>query len=82
MPHEARQGVTILKLAEMVRELTGSSSQIVFVPYDKAYEAGFEDMPRRVPDLSKVHRLVGYEPKVQLHEIIVRVIEYFRTNQS
>ena len=49
---------------------TGSASEIVFVPYDKAYEAGFEDMPRRVPDLTKIHKLVGYEPKVQLNEII------------
>ena len=39
-------------------------------------------MPRRVPDLSKVHALVGYEPKVQLHEIINNVIEYFRTQES
>ena len=77
-----KQEVTILRLAEMVKELTGSTSEIVFVPYDKAYEAGFEDMPRRVPDLSKVHALVGYEPKVQLHEIINKVIEYFRTQES
>ena len=76
-----KQEITILKLAEMVKELTSSSSEIVFVPYDKAYEAGFEDMPRRVPDLQKVQALVGYEPKVQLREIINRVIEYFRTNE-
>jgi UDP-glucose 4-epimerase len=76
-----KQEVTILKLAEMVKELTGSSSPIVFVPYDQAYEAGFEDMPRRVPDLAKVHRLVGYEPKVQLEEIITKVIEYFRAHE-
>ena len=72
--------VTILRLAELVKELAGSSSPIVFVPYDKAYEAGFEDMPRRVPDLSKVHQLVGYEPKVQLDEIIRKVIAYFRAH--
>jgi UDP-glucose 4-epimerase len=77
-----KEEVTILKLAEMVRELTASSSKIVFIPYDKAYEAGFEDMPRRVPDLTKVHQLTGYEPKVQLNEIIMRVIEYFRTHES
>ncbi|HKY19602.1 MAG TPA: GDP-mannose 4,6-dehydratase [Vicinamibacterales bacterium] len=77
-----KQEVTILKLAEMVKTATGSSSPIVFVPYDKAYEAGFEDMPRRVPDLTKVHTMVGYEPKVQLDEIISRVIEYFRTRES
>ncbi len=74
--------VTILRLAEMVKELTGSSSAIEFVPYDKAYEAGFEDMPRRVPHLGKVQNLVGYEPKVQLQEIITKVIEYFRTHGS
>ena len=77
-----KEEVTILRLAEMVKARTGSSSSIVFVPYDKAYEAGFEDMPRRVPDLRKVHELVGYEPKVQLDEIITRVIEYFRSQQS
>ncbi|MSO56637.1 MAG: NAD-dependent epimerase/dehydratase family protein [Acidobacteria bacterium] len=77
-----KQEVTILKLAEMVKAATGSSSPIVFVPYDKAYEAGFEDMPRRVPDLTKVHKLIGYEPKVQLDEIIAKVIEYFRNQAS
>jgi UDP-glucose 4-epimerase len=77
-----KEEVTILRLAEMVKERTGSSSEIVFVPYDKAYEAGFEDMPRRVPDLRKIHDLVGYQPKVQLDEIITRVIEYFRTHHS
>jgi UDP-glucose 4-epimerase len=71
--------VTILRLAEMVKAQTGSKSDIVFVPYDEAYEAGFEDMPRRVPDLTKVRQLVGYQPKVQLDEIISRVVEYFRT---
>jgi len=76
-----KEEVTILKLAEMVKARTGSSSPIVFVPYDKAYEAGFEDMPRRVPDLTKVNRLVGYEPSVQLDEIITRVIEYFRSER-
>ena len=77
-----KQEVTILRLAEMVKAATGSSSEIVFVPYDKAYEAGFEDMPRRVPDLAKVRELVGYEPKVQLDEIISKVIEYFRKHES
>jgi UDP-glucose 4-epimerase len=70
--------VSILRLAELVKEQTGSASEIVFVPYDKAYEAGFEDMPRRVPDLTKIHNLTGYEPKVQLNEIIANVIQYFR----
>ena len=73
-----KQEVTILALAEIVKSLTGSSSPIEFIPYDKAYEEGFEDMPRRVPDLTKVTQLVGYQPKVQLNEIIAKVIEYFR----
>ena len=77
-----REEISILKLAEQVKAQTGSSSPIVFVPYDKAYEAGFEDMPRRVPDLSKIHKLVGYEPQVQLKEIIAKVIEYFRSQPS
>ena len=77
-----KEEVTILRLAEIVKSLTGSSSPIEFIPYDKAYEEGFEDMPRRVPDLTKVRELVGYEPKVQLNEIIERVIEYFRVHES
>jgi UDP-glucose 4-epimerase len=70
--------VTILDLAERVKRAAGSSSPIQLVPYDEAYEAGFEDMPRRVPDISKVHALVGYEPRLKLDEIICRVVEHFR----
>ena len=54
-----KEEVSILKLAEIVKALTGSASPIEFVPYDKAYEAGFEDMPRRVPDLTKVRDARG-----------------------
>jgi UDP-glucose 4-epimerase len=77
-----REEVTILKLAEMVKAQAGSESPIVFIPYDKAYETGFEDMPRRVPDLTKIHKLVGYEPTVQLNETINKVLEYFRSQDS
>jgi UDP-glucose 4-epimerase len=70
--------ITINELAERVRKLTGSSSQIVKVPYEKAYEAGFEDMPRRVPDISRIRALIGYEPTVELDETLARVIEHFR----
>ncbi|MBI4886002.1 MAG: GDP-mannose 4,6-dehydratase [Acidobacteria bacterium] len=70
--------ISIRDLAERVRTLAGSQSPIRFVPYDEAYEAGFEDMPRRVPDLSRLRSLIGYEPKVALDEIIRRVIEHFR----
>jgi UDP-glucose 4-epimerase len=72
-----REEVTILELAERVKARTGSKSEIVTVPYDQAYEEGFEDMRRRVPDLTKVQALVGYEPKVHLDEILDRVIAYF-----
>jgi UDP-glucose 4-epimerase len=71
--------VTIRGLAERVKAATGSSSEIVTIPYDQAYDSGFEDMPRRVPDLTKIRNLVGYEPQVQLDEIISRVVEDFRT---
>ena len=58
--------------------MTGSDSPVQFIPYDQAYEAGFEDMPRRVPDISKVRNLIGYEPRLGLDEIVCRVVEHFR----
>ncbi len=70
--------ISINALAEKVKALTGSSSEIVRIPYERAYEAGFEDMPRRVPDLTKLHKLIGYEPTVELDEILAKVIESFR----
>ena len=70
--------MTILQLAERGRELSGSKSTITFTPYDQAYESGFEDMPRRVPELAKVQALIGYEPKHQLDAILTQVIEYVR----
>ncbi len=73
------QEVTILELAERIKQLTGSNSRIVFIPYDKAYEQGFEDMLRRVPDLSKIHKLIGYTPKITLDEILLSVIEHQRS---
>jgi len=70
--------ITIAALADRVRRLTGERSKVVFVPYDQAYEAGFEDMPRRVPDIAKIHALVGYEPAVPLDETLAKVVEYFQ----
>jgi UDP-glucose 4-epimerase len=70
--------ISIEALAEKIRTMTGSTSEIVRVPYDQAYESGFEDMPRRVPDISKIRALVGYEPSVELDETLARVIEHFR----
>jgi UDP-glucose 4-epimerase len=72
-----REEVTIRELAERVKARTGAKSEIVLVPYDRAYEEGFEDMLRRVPDLSKIRSLTGYEPQVALDGILDRVIAYF-----
>ena len=72
----SNQEITILDLARRVKELTQSSSEIVFVPYDEAYEEGFEDMPRRVPDITKVGDLVGFRPKMNLDGILRSVIDY------
>jgi UDP-glucose 4-epimerase len=71
--------VSIQALAERVKQLTGSTSPIHLIPYSEAYEEGFEDMPRRVPDIQKVRELVGYEPKLALDEIIGTVIDHMRT---
>jgi UDP-glucose 4-epimerase len=70
--------VTILQLAERVKELTGSNSRIVLVPYEQAYEEGFEDMMRRVPNLSKINNLIGYQPTFTLDQILDSVIEHER----
>ena len=70
--------VTIWDLAERVKVMAGSDSPIQIVPYDQAYEAGFEDMPRRVPDISKIRNLIGYEPQVDLPDIIRSVVEHLR----
>ena len=70
--------ISIMALAERVRALTASRSPIVTIPYDQAYESGFEDMPRRVPDLTKIHGLVGYEPRTDLDAILADVIDDFR----
>ncbi len=73
--------VTILELAERVKRLTESDSEIVFVPYAEAYVAGFEDMRRRVPDLSKVARAVGFKPQRTLDDILKDVIADMRNRQ-
>lgn len=74
--------ITMNALAERIRQMTGSLSEIVHIPYDRAYEQGFEDMPRRVPDISKIQRLTGYQPSVELDEILERVIADFRNSEE
>jgi UDP-glucose 4-epimerase len=70
--------VSMLDLAHRVRAMTGSASEIVLVPYDQAYEAGFEDMPRRVPSLDRIAALIGYRPTLMLDDILRLVIAHTR----
>ncbi|MGC2697733.1 MAG: GDP-mannose 4,6-dehydratase [Candidatus Angelobacter sp.] len=68
--------ISVLQLAEKIKQLTDSKSRIVFIPYNEAYEEGFEDMRRRVPDLTKVHRLIGYTPSLPLDTILIDTIRF------
>jgi UDP-glucose 4-epimerase len=71
--------ITITGLAQRVIDVTGSSSDIVTVPYDIAYENGFEDMQRRVPDTGKVHAAIGWEPTRRLDDILADVVVHEKT---
>ncbi len=73
--------ITIEDLACRVKEMTGSRSEIQRVPYEEAYGKGFEDMRRRVPDLTKVGNLIGFEPKIELDQILQSIIDHFRSVQ-
>src|SRR6059036_4066356 len=73
------QEIQIVELAERVRSLTESASEIVFVPYREAYGDDFEDMPRRVPSLEKIRKAIGYAPRVGLDEALRSVIAYHRS---
>ncbi len=70
--------INIKDLAEKIRSLTSSNSEIKYISYDEAYEEGFEDMMRRVPDLSKIGKLIGYEPQYSLDDILNDVIHYYK----
>jgi len=65
--------ITILNLAKRVKKVTGSKSKIVHIPYQEAYESGFEDMRRRVPSIKKVNKLIGWKPQIGLDRIIKRI---------
>ena len=77
----SNQEITIVELARKVKELTESDSEITFIPYDEAYEEGFEDMPRRIPDISKVNCLVGFKPEMNLDGILRSVIDFHSGQQ-
>jgi UDP-glucose 4-epimerase len=72
----SQEEISMLDLAERIRTLTRSASEIVLVPYDEAYEAGFEDMPRRLPDIAKIEAAIGWRPTRSLDEILTDVITF------
>jgi UDP-glucose 4-epimerase len=74
--------ISIFDLAKKVKDLTNSESEIVLVPYDEAYEEGFEDMPRRVPDISKANKHIGFSPTVELEGILKSVIAFHSGQQA
>jgi len=74
--------ISIYELAALVKEMTASASEITLVPYEQAYEAGFEDMLRRAPDITKIQRLIGYRPGLGLPEMLERVISYERERRE
>ncbi|MBI4219908.1 MAG: GDP-mannose 4,6-dehydratase [Chloroflexi bacterium] len=71
--------VSIHELATMIKDLTESPSEIAFVPYERAYGEGFEDISRRLPDISKVRRLIGYRPTLDLSAVLEKVIAHERS---
>ena len=78
----SNQEITMVDLAKKVKELTNSESEIMFVPYDEAYEEGFEDMPRRVPNISKVNQQIGFQPEMNLDGILKSVIDFHSGQQA
>jgi UDP-glucose 4-epimerase len=71
--------VRIVDLARQVREMTGSYSELAFVPYDAVYGADFDDLSRRVPDITKIERALGWAPRIELPQILREVIAHIRT---
>jgi UDP-glucose 4-epimerase len=76
----SREEVTILQLARKIKAMTGSRSPIKFIPYAKAYEAGFEDMERRLPDIHKLGRMIGYRPRWTLDAMLRSIIAWTQNN--
>ncbi len=70
--------ISIGRLAEMIKRLTGSNARIVSIPYDKAFERGFEDMRKRVPDTTKARNLIGFQPRIRLEQTLRDIITYYR----
>ena len=77
----SEEEITILELAARIRRMTGSQSEITLVPYAEAYGENFEDMPRRVPSLTKIRAVLGYEPLTRLDETLRSVIAHHQSAQ-
>ncbi|MCD4651892.1 MAG: GDP-mannose 4,6-dehydratase [Candidatus Cloacimonetes bacterium] len=73
------EAITIEELARKIKKMTGSKSKIEYIPYDKAYEEGFEDMRKRMPSIDKIKKITGYEPEKKLESILQRIIEYYES---
>ena len=73
------QSISILQLARRIKKLTKSKSKVSFIPYEKAYEEGFEDMRRRKPSISKIKKYIKFSPDVKIEELLKRTIKYFKS---
>ena len=78
----SEEGITISGLAEKIKELTNSRSEIVYIPYEEAYQEGFEDMRHRVPDISKVRNLIGYWPQMKLEDMLREIIKSVKAEST
>ncbi len=74
--------ISIEELAQKIIKVTGSSSDIKYIPYEEAYESNFEDMRHRVPDVSKLKEELDFSPRYELEDILKRIIDYFHTNEE
>lgn len=76
----SQEEITIEQLAKEIISITKSKSKINYIPYEKAYEEGFEDMQRRVPDTTKINKLIGFKPTYTLSQIIKDIVKYLKSN--
>lgn len=78
----SQEEISIEELAKEIIKITKSSSKIDYIPYEKAYEEGFEDMQRRVPDITKINKLIEFKPTYTLPEIIKDIVKYLKNNRT
>ncbi len=78
----SQEEISMEDLAKKIIDVTKSRSRIVYIPYEEAYEEGFEDMERRIPDTSKIHNLIGFRPTIDLKDIIQAVVNYTKGKKT